>query len=333
MLPVKEIWLPCQYPQNGRDILELAKQHSSEYVNMLLECVPVFGESSLPVLFSFPSQLPIIFVAVKVNAAQKFPNGFRQNQGNRKSKKIGVNSAKCPPLVGQRFFSYPAKLQKMSVQRIDSDWLHYRGEAGRIHQLHEMKVAVLGCGSLGSQIADILCKAGIGEIALFDPDILLWDNIYRHVLDSEYIGKNKAKALATFLGKKFPEINISAYATKWETHFAGGATPSFQRFDLIISLIGDTENNTENFLSFCSNHENHFPPVLFGWTEVWGATGHALLLGANYETDGCLLCKINGQNQLRDAFYFNTDQIEKLPACSNTFNVNRLSEVSSQTSC
>jgi hypothetical protein len=319
LLPVKEIWLPSQYPQNGRDILELTKQLDFEYVRMLFECIPLFDKLSLPVLFSFPSQSGTIFVAAKVNSTQKFLNGFRQqHQGNRKSK-IEASSAKYPPLFGQRFFSCSAKLQKMSVQRIDAEWLHYRGEAGRVQQLHDMKVAVLGCGSLGSQVADIFCKAGIGEIALFDPDTLLWDNIYRHILGSEYVGSKKAKALAMFLEKKFPETNILPYVSKWEKHFADGTSPQFQRFDLIISLIGDTENNTENFLSFCANHETPFPPVLFGWTEVWGAAGHALLLGTKDESDGCLLCKTNGQSQLRDVFGFNTDQIIRLPACSDSF--------------
>jgi hypothetical protein len=319
MLQVNGIWLPCQYPQNGRDVLELAKQHSFECANMLFECITVCGESSLPVLFSFPYQAGTIFVAAKVNSTQKFLNGFRpQHQWNQKSK-TEASSAKCPPLVGQRFFSCSAKLQKMSVRRIDAEWLHYRGEAGRVQQLHDMKVAVLGCGSLGSQVADILCKAGIGEIALFDPDTLLWDNIYRHILGSEDVGSNKAKALAMFLEKKFPETNILPYVSKWEKHFADGTSPQFQRFDLIISLIGNTENNTENFLSFCANHETPFPPVLFGWTEVWGAAGHALLLGAKDVPDGCLLCKINGQSQLRDVFEFNTDQIIRLPACSDSF--------------
>jgi tRNA A37 threonylcarbamoyladenosine dehydratase len=44
---------------------------------------------------------------------------------------------------------------------------------GRVPEtLTEKKIALLGSGALGSCIADLLVKAGVGEIHLFDKDIM-----------------------------------------------------------------------------------------------------------------------------------------------------------------
>ena len=307
LVPIEDVWLPPQYPQNGHDIMEIVKQNATGSWEMPLECAATTDRAFIPILFSFSLKSQNIFVAANIRQSSK---KFRHKQYGKR----GVPWV----LLAQHFFSPSAKVEKMSVHRIDSEWLHYRGEAGRAGQLRDMNVAILGCGSLGGQVADFLCRAGIGKVTLFDPDILLWDNIYRHILGTEYVGHNKAKALALFLEKKFPETTISSHAIAWEKHFAEGKKPQFLQFDLIISLIGDTENNAEYFLSYCS-HKEFFTPVLFGWVEVWGAAGHALLLGSQQKEDGCLLCKIASEHQIRNVYAFDEEQEIKLPACSTTF--------------
>ena len=51
-----------------------------------------------------------------------------------------------------------------------SDHNHHLRNSTRANRnvLKEKNVAMLGCGSLGSEIADCLCKAGINQIRLID---------------------------------------------------------------------------------------------------------------------------------------------------------------------
>ena len=62
-----------------------------------------------------------------------------------------------------------------------------------------VSVAVIGCGSGGSTIADMLAKAGMGKLVLVDPDKLESGNLKRHVLTMDYVGMNKAEAMGIYL--------------------------------------------------------------------------------------------------------------------------------------
>ena len=68
------------------------------------------------------------------------------------------------------------------------------------------KVSILGCGGLGSNIAMILARAGIGEIYLYDFDKVEYSNLNRQNYKISDIGKEKT--LAT---KKNNRRNYSLY--------------------------------------------------------------------------------------------------------------------------
>jgi len=302
IIPLENAWLPDQYPRTGSDILSLVEKHGHDAMTKLEECTPIKNDGFLPILFYVAAATSNTLIAITVRGSSAF---------SRNKRAIMKKTATL------RFFSSKANLTNMLVQRVDANWLHYRGEAGHNRYLKEMRVAILGCGAIGAPVADMLCRAGIGTLTLFDPDNFLWDNLYRHILGPEHINRNKAEALASVLQKKFPEASISHVATKWEQHFLEQAEPQLKHFHLILSLIGDTENNTELYLSSCAVAEAMFPQVIFGWVEAVGAAGHAVLLG--HEKYGCLSCRENGHGQLRDVFNFTEKKFVKLPACNIVF--------------
>ena len=59
--------------------------------------------------------------------------------------------------------------------------------AARVDEAHShlanRKVGIVGCGSLGSKLATILARAGVGRFLLVDDDIVFPDNFVRHDLD------------------------------------------------------------------------------------------------------------------------------------------------------
>lgn len=58
------------------------------------------------------------------------------------------------------------------------------GVAGQA-RLATARVAIIGCGALGTAIAEQLCRAGIGFLRLIDRDFVEWSNLQRQSLFSE----------------------------------------------------------------------------------------------------------------------------------------------------
>lgn len=64
-------------------------------------------------------------------------------------------------------------------------------------RLVSSRVAVIGCGALGSAIAEQLCRAGVGFLRLIDRDFVEWSNLQRQSLFSEEDARSSApKAIA-----------------------------------------------------------------------------------------------------------------------------------------
>ncbi|NQU76584.1 MAG: HesA/MoeB/ThiF family protein, partial [Planctomycetes bacterium] len=59
------------------------------------------------------------------------------------------------------------------------------------------RVAIIGAGGLGSALADMLCRAGVGFLRLVDNDCVELDNLHRqHLFTEADAAQNKPKAVA-----------------------------------------------------------------------------------------------------------------------------------------
>lgn len=82
------------------------------------------------------------------------------------------------------------------------------GQSGQ-EMLLKSKVIIIGCGALGTNIANTLTRAGIGNIMIVDRDIVELNNLQRQVLfDEEDVGTAKAFAAARKLKKINSQIEI-----------------------------------------------------------------------------------------------------------------------------
>jgi hypothetical protein len=89
------------------------------------------------------------------------------------------------------------------------DRLQARGRISR--PFSEKKVAIVGCGSLGSKVADLAIRGGVRRLLLIDGEDLEAGNLVRHLLTVNDVGKNKAAALAAMLRASAPGAVIEAY--------------------------------------------------------------------------------------------------------------------------
>nr|VFJ54249.1 MAG: ThiF family protein [Candidatus Kentron sp. FW] len=173
------------------------------------------------------------------------------------------------------------RIEPIEVQAFSKDRVMPR--SGASVSLSEKSILLVGCGSVGGELADKLCSAGVGNLTLCDPDSFSLDNIYRHVLSTQFIGFGKASALAVHLKNKYPWLNASPRTDQLlvlrDKAFLDG-------FDLIVVAIGSPthERKFHDFLV----QEKIRTPVLYTWLEGYGIGGHAIL--DIPDSKGCLQC-------------------------------------------
>src|SRR5437763_933348 len=77
--------------------------------------------------------------------------------------------------------------------------------------LSSARVAVLGCGSVGSWAALLCASSGVGHLVLADRECLEADNLRRHLCDERELGRPKAEAVARALGQRCPAVATAAH--------------------------------------------------------------------------------------------------------------------------
>ena len=68
------------------------------------------------------------------------------------------------------------------------------------------RIHIIGCGAIGSTVAENLARFGLTKISLYDFDNVESHNIANQMFTSEDIGKTKVQAVAEYLQKINPEI-------------------------------------------------------------------------------------------------------------------------------
>jgi hypothetical protein len=76
--------------------------------------------------------------------------------------------------------------------------------------LSDKKVALVGCGSIGSKVAVSLARSGVGHFFLVDDDILVRKNLVRNDLDWRSMGGHKADGVAKRVRMVNPEVTVKS---------------------------------------------------------------------------------------------------------------------------
>ncbi len=79
--------------------------------------------------------------------------------------------------------------------------------AGALTTVNDAHAVIIGCGSLGSVVADQLVRAGVPRLTLIDPDIVEAHNLTRTVFAGSDVGDAKVAALAA----RLTQINCAVH--------------------------------------------------------------------------------------------------------------------------
>jgi molybdopterin/thiamine biosynthesis adenylyltransferase len=178
-------------------------------------------------------------------------------------------------------FTRDAPIIKFHIERFDSDFLLNRG--GATSGLYTRTVAIIGCGSVGSHVAERLASLGVGRLRIVEPEILTSENIHRHALGASRVGINKALGMKAELGLRFPHIRVECREDRVEEVIK--KDPDFiMGADLVAIALGD-----ESLELRLNDLLGQRVPRLHVWVEPLGVGGHVLATGVDLGT-GCYRC-------------------------------------------
>ena len=109
-----------------------------------------------------------------------------------------------------------------------------RNVKGISGKLKKAKVCILGLGGLGSNVAILLARAGIGYLKLVDFDIVEASNLNRQQYRISHIGMKKTEAIRTIIKEINPFVEIEVLNKKVDR-------------ENILSIVGDVEIVVEAF--------------------------------------------------------------------------------------
>ena len=109
--------------------------------------------------------------------------------------------------------------------------------------LAERSVLIVGLGSGGSTVADLLARSGVGHFVLWDHDCLEVHNVSRHICTRRDLGRRKVDAVREHILSINPAAEVAAVhedAVEAEDRLAS----MVERVDCVVS---GTDNNASRF--------------------------------------------------------------------------------------
>ena len=109
-----------------------------------------------------------------------------------------------------------------------------RNVKGTSEKLKEAKVCILGLGGLGSNVAVLLARSGIGSLKLVDFDTVEASNLNRQQYRISHIGIKKTEAMKSIIREINPFVEVDILDIKVDR-------------ENIYSIVGDIEIVVEAF--------------------------------------------------------------------------------------
>jgi hypothetical protein len=134
---------------------------------------------------------------------------------------------------------------------------------------------VAGLGSIGSHLIHFLNLLNYPCFKLIDKDILVVENIGRHLLGLSYVSQHKTLAIRNYLQLNFPTQKIETKEDFIQSVL--NDTPEFvNNCDYIFLTTGNT--NVENWIGEKIGKGTVTKPVFFIWIEPYLCGGHCIYI-------------------------------------------------------
>lgn len=255
-----------------RELLELVEAHALPGAKDALRAWLVARELPAVVVLSAPlgrAGDDVVFGAVVPQLSTAEASAVQK----------GFRPGKVPPeLMMKRVLSNA--ITRIEVARADPGFVLPRGGADL--RLRDRTVALIGCGSVGSYLAQALAAHGVGTLILIDPETLVASNLHRHVLGAAHLGVPKTIGLQQVLLSRFPHLVVRSFSQSVQQVLDTDPAEVLSS-DLVISAMGhETLERRLNGLFVGQVRRLHV------WLEPFGVGGHVLSLSD--QRAGCFNC-------------------------------------------
>lgn len=263
-MPEDEPWTPTTWPRTARELDSLLKRltnGSRSLAALLKATAPAIAEDSRRSRFKTTSK------GVQQPRVRPLPQMLvlLVQKGATYAYRVGA--------AGTHLAGGPL-IQPLRATRIDAEWSLARDHTvPELHARRLKRVLLLGVGSLGSPLAMLLARAGIGELTLVDSDLMQPENAVRHVLGVSQSGRWKVEALAEAIHKAVPGITVKAIRREACGWIRETARPG--DFDLVLDCTA--ESHVRSFLSVERQQHLGDLPVVHAWVEPLCSGGHVMV--------------------------------------------------------
>jgi hypothetical protein len=287
------------FPRGPGELFTLLQRHSPSATGLLAR-LSVQGD--LTIVAQAHSQSGDGVIGMTVTTPRNF-DGFRKSDKLSPHAKLALWRAK-------------SDFRRTTVNRFDAAWVHGRGFNKDQPTLETATALILGCGSLGSQVAHRLAQSGVGGLVLADPEQLSAANVGRHTLGIDSVNINKAEALAGMLRQHFPHLRrIDDHPKSWQSLYERDRT-IFEQASVIVSCLG--EWSAEGQLGEWQVREHTSPPIVYGWLDEFGTASHAIVLTGIGPALSCILDP-DGGLRVPETLWDGGGLLRAEPACGTLF--------------
>ena len=204
----------------------------------------------------------------------------------------------------------PPEIVPVAIERVDANWGLARDHQVQVLQARrEKRVLLLGGGSLGAPVAELLVRSGIGELQLLDKETFELENCARHILGADEIGLSKADALARRLHRLIPDVTLKHIQAPGANWLRDVCKPG--RYDLVVDCTG--ESSVRVMLTHYREHSLGLCPLVHAWVEPFCSAAHVVYLGS------ADLWPVDDPGELLAAASWPDRTRIKLPACGAGF--------------
>lgn len=103
-----------------------------------------------------------------------------------------------------------------------------------VEKARSKRICILGCGALGSTMAESLARGGIRDLTLFDDETLEFENLTRHTLAPSDAGSDKALALSERLNGIHPRAQVRGFSVRLPVADDHPRATDLKQADIII---------------------------------------------------------------------------------------------------
>jgi hypothetical protein len=299
LCPLAQTPKPSEYPTDGASLFKYLDRACPQGALFARQIAKNWPREVLVVFCIDRTPKPAALGAIRLSVAMTRSQGKKRHR-LAKDESGGVASQ----------WAAAVKVERLSVRRAEAAWVHGRYTDAHRPQLSTKAVAVIGVGSLGARVAQLLAQSGIGKLSLIDADVFELVNSSRHALGADSLGHNKAEAVASMIRRSLPHHEgIVAYPQTWQQLFRD-KPEVLTRANLILSLTGNW--NADVALSDLQHSAVPMPSVIYGWVEPYACAAHAVLLKA---AGPCLRCHFSDTGRPDRRVTEWPEDVETVPVC------------------